>query len=399
MFVSSSHDQVHKTSAPKMSLAMLNVLTLAMGLASFSVMGSPVVPDAETDVAHRAASIGLSALSRMRAASGNGISLAKPQSPALNALPVVRAAAYDQCRVSVVSSLESLLECDVSDVDNSGCTTGTTDGMSSSQGYVCPDDGGCCLRLILDDAQDLHAAVVDGVFLNGERLIVDTTKCPPCVILVDSDLTCESIAVPDDDAPAGEEVECADSSTKKVDPDGEKCFPADAYVELEHGGVVRMDALSIGDSLKVGPNTFSKVFMFTHKMSDVSVDFLLIRTVSGASLSLTHGHYIYANNALVAAGSVAVGDELMLGDGGRSTVTSVSHVPSRGLYNPQTLNGDIVVNGVLASTYTTAVDPGFAHFVLSPLRALSRFGLSYTGLESGGDRVASYAPGGLETIV
>lgn len=41
-----------------------------------------------------------------------------------------------------------------------------------------------------------------------------------------------------------------------------------------------------------------------------------------------------------------------------------------GLYNPQTLDGRIVVNGIIASTYTTAVIPEAAHALLTPLRCL-----------------------------
>jgi hypothetical protein len=58
-----------------------------------------------------------------------------------------------------------------------------------------------------------------------------------------------------------------------------------------------------------------------------------------------------------------------------------------GLYNPQTLHGDIVVDGVRASTYTEAVDPVFAHAVLAPVRAVYRwFGVEVGGMDGGGGK-------------
>lgn len=48
---------------------------------------------------------------------------------------------------------------------------------------------------------------------------------------------------------------------------------------------------------------------------------------------------------------------------------------ARGLYNPQTKHGSIIVNNILAGTYTTAVAPGLVHAVLAPLRAFSRTGV------------------------
>lgn len=38
------------------------------------------------------------------------------------------------------------------------------------------------------------------------------------------------------------------------------------------------------------------------------------------------------------------------------SIISVDRVMKQGLNNPQTLKGDIVVDGIIASTFTTAVD-------------------------------------------
>lgn len=182
------------------------------------------------------------------------------------------------------------------------------------------------------------------------------------------------------------------------DDDGSVCFPASATVELRSGEVVRMDSLSVGDVVKVGVNKYSRIFMFTHKTARSTYNFVTLQTKSGASLSLTAGHYLYVNGALAAAKTVRVGDVLTLGSGKASAVTEVGAHSGDGLYNPQTVSGDVVVNGLLASTYTTAVEPAFAHALLAPLRALHRLGLGFTGLESGGGKFASVAPRGRATV-
>jgi hypothetical protein len=172
------------------------------------------------------------------------------------------------------------------------------------------------------------------------------------------------------------------------------CFPADATVELEDGSLVRMDAVAIGDVVKVGAGGFSRVFMFTHRMAHSANTFVSLETASGASLSLTKGHYIFADGALVAASEVAVGSELTLGNGEVSAVVAVGSTNGEGLFNPQTVDGNIVVNGVLASTYTTAVEPSLAHAILAPFRLFTNFGLQFTALESGGGALDAVAPRG-----
>jgi hypothetical protein len=140
-------------------------------------------------------------------------------------------------------------------------------------------------------------------------------------------------------------------------------------VLLSSGVAIRIDELAVGDHVHVGHGRFSAVFMFTHRVADIDQQFVAIESSSGASLRATAGHYLYVNGGLGAAGSVAVGDEIELGHGVKDVVTKVTVVAGQGLYNPQTVNGDIVVDGIRASTYTTAVDPVFAHVILSPLRA------------------------------
>eukprot|EP00042_Codosiga_hollandica_P043428 m.411307 g.411307 ORF g.411307 m.411307 type:complete len:246 (-) comp56552_c0_seq18:120-857(-) len=152
------------------------------------------------------------------------------------------------------------------------------------------------------------------------------------------------------------------------------CFPEDATVELENGDTKTMAQLAVGDKVLVGPNLFSEVYMFSHKNTDATATFVTLATSGNHSLALTADHYIYANDKLMTAGSVKVGDVLQAADGSEVSVTAVSSTTARGLYNPHTLSGDIVVNGIKTSAYTAAVAPGLAHGLLWPVRLLHTLG-------------------------
>lgn len=177
--------------------------------------------------------------------------------------------------------------------------------------------------------------------------------------------------------------------------DGSVCFPADATVELEDGTIKKMEEISLGDSVKVAEGQFSDIFMFTHKDASRTYSFVKIYTESGAVISATPGHYIYVNGNLAAAKTAIVGDNLELGNGQATTVTAVERVRKVGLYNPQTLHGDIVVNSLRASTFTRTVNPPSAQALMAPLRHIyAMFGLSGSFLDNGADCIAPFVPHG-----
>jgi desert hedgehog len=168
------------------------------------------------------------------------------------------------------------------------------------------------------------------------------------------------------------------------------CFPGVAVVRVESpiGIETRlMSELAIGDRVAVGPGkVYSDVFMFTHKVEHVTNTFIRIATEAGSVVTATPGHYFpVAKRGLVPASSIQVGDAMQEGTSGRWTaVVSTTLVEATGLYNPQTIHGDIVVDGIVASTYTTAVGPQVAHSLLAPLRALySWLSISVTIFERG----------------
>ena len=93
---------------------------------------------------------------------------------------------------------------------------------------------------------------------------------------------------------------------------------------------------------------------------------------NGNKLQVSEGHYLYANDNLVIARSVKIGDHLKDHVGRYFSVDSIERRNYRGLFNPQTIQGDIIVNNFLVSTYTEFASPKVAHSLLSPIRAMFR---------------------------
>lgn len=192
---------------------------------------------------------------------------------------------------------------------------------------------------------------------------------------------------PDEDNPDtnGDGFISAEESAAAAEDDS-VCFPGDATVELESGTRVAMADLAVGDVVRVAAGThaaaWSPVYFFSHKdpAGGAAYTYVTLTTASGAALTLTPSHYVMADGVATAAGAVTVGQALTTASGTPSAVTAISRAVRRGgLYNPHTLAGTIVVDGVLASTYTTAVHPTVASGLLAPLRAAWRAGLSVGG--------------------
>jgi len=173
------------------------------------------------------------------------------------------------------------------------------------------------------------------------------------------------------------------------------CFPATATVALENGSAKRMDQLAVGDKVLTRDNSFSAVYMFSHKMSAARVEFVHIETVGGRAITLTGNHYLYVNDTMAVASVVTVGDSLTTTTG-PDAVVGVSRVWDEGLYNPHTMHGDIVVDGILTSTYTSDIDPTLAHAALWPVRMLHSMGKDVVGdaFADGSDLVAAIMPDG-----
>lgn len=171
------------------------------------------------------------------------------------------------------------------------------------------------------------------------------------------------------------------------DNDGAACFPADAAVDTPHGPV-RVDALAVGDEVAAPGGRTTTVFLFTHASPPDAARphvYVELSAADGRTLTVTPSHYVYVGGGRrVPAGTVAVGDTLDDNTAGRCVpVVGVRRVLApRGLYNPQTLDGDLVVSGFRVSTYTTAIEPATAHGLLAPVRGMWRLAAGLAGLVS-----------------
>ena len=93
----------------------------------------------------------------------------------------------------------------------------------------------------------------------------------------------------------------------------------------------------------------------------MDASFVELALEGGATLTLTQGHYVSSNGNLVYAKDVAVGDLIDYVDGGATktgAVVSTARALKRGLYNPYTLSGSIVVDGVVASCHSSWILDG-----------------------------------------
>ena len=159
---------------------------------------------------------------------------------------------------------------------------------------------------------------------------------------------------------------------------GPFCFPAEATVLRKDKKTVAMKDLQLNDEVQVADGVYSPVYLFTHQRSDVQSPFVQLTTATGFTLCLSPCHYVYVNGQAepVLAKNVNLQDTLTTAQG----VDKVIAIDTRvlpGLYNPHTLHGDIMVNGILTSTYTAALTPTLAHAVLAPVRFMYSMGLAY----------------------
>lgn len=172
------------------------------------------------------------------------------------------------------------------------------------------------------------------------------------------------------------------------------CFPANAKVLLDSGNRVAMKDLSVGGRIATRNNkSFSPVYFFSHAYLDVNATFMKIAFIrqgegkSGiGSLLASPSHYVYvvrrlsvpckkASPQLVPARDISVGDMLVSESGVTASVVRTAAVTATGLFNPHTFDGDLIVDGVRVSCYTTTVHPPAATAALAPLRISFRIGI------------------------
>jgi hypothetical protein len=146
------------------------------------------------------------------------------------------------------------------------------------------------------------------------------------------------------------------------------CFPATAKVRLEDGSEKAMADVRLGDRVLVaradGRLGHEEVYLNIHKDAAAAAPYVELALASGRTLTLSPRHFIptagaageaFAAHVVKAADEVRVGDLVWSrGDGGLASdaVVGARTKVAVGAFNPLTLGGTIVVDGVVASAHS-----------------------------------------------
>jgi len=141
------------------------------------------------------------------------------------------------------------------------------------------------------------------------------------------------------------------------------CFPADAIVYTHDRGAMEIQHVRIGDRLLSysvhGEAFYDPVYMLGHKDPSTRATFISITARNNQTVRLTPDHYMvivrHGKTFDIPSQHVKVGDGMIVGPGRVETVMTVSTVSSKGMYNPYTMSGRIVVDGVLASCHSSSL--------------------------------------------
>jgi len=147
-----------------------------------------------------------------------------------------------------------------------------------------------------------------------------------------------------------------EESEESEEVDTDTCFSPEATAVVYGKGKVKMQNLSVGDSVLVAPGVYDEVYTIDHHSTTALVDFVVLHTENSKEkpLEITARHMVYTSGkeSPIPAGSITTSDYIATIDG-PAKVQKISVVTRRGLVNPLTSTGRIVVDGILASTYSS----------------------------------------------
>jgi len=148
---------------------------------------------------------------------------------------------------------------------------------------------------------------------------------------------------------------------------GQGCFSGSSTVKLSNGKTITINNLSTGDEvLTVNPNSgkteFSPVYMWGHRDSEAVSKFYEVSTAD-SKIVLTPGHYLYVSENGCANASMSttttlspellkIGQGIWTAEGKCAAITSIKQIEEKGIFNPYTLSGTIVVDNIVASCYS-----------------------------------------------
>jgi len=163
-----------------------------------------------------------------------------------------------------------------------------------------------------------------------------------------------------------------------------KCIYEEAEVRMADGTTKRVKHLEIGDevlayTVEEGVHP-SRVFGELHNDNETLIQIVEIQTSTGRKIPVTPAHSLFARQCLSddqkwstkAAYEVRVGDCLPRyyagGDVVEESVTNIRVFDARGIRQPVTETGSIIVDDVVISCYDRVVSQDATHMALFPYR-------------------------------
>ena len=147
------------------------------------------------------------------------------------------------------------------------------------------------------------------------------------------------------------------------------CFAGGQKVESKTRGIINIENIEIGEYIKT-QNGWSRVYAWHMYTKKTSMEFVVVKHSKG-KLVLSDLHYIYVNNKLIVAKDIKINDTIVY-KGEKVTVTEVSRKASKGIYNPYTINGKIIVNNINCSVYPH-LNPYIQHILTKFIRVMLFF--------------------------
>ncbi|XP_003968083.1 sonic hedgehog protein [Takifugu rubripes] len=180
-------------------------------------------------------------------------------------------------------------------------------------------------------------------------------------------------------------IHCSVKAENSVAAKSGGCFPGSSTVTLQDGTKKLVKHLRSGDRVLAadddGNPTYTDFIMFVDRDSTTRRLYHVIETDSGQKITLTAAHLLYvARNGTEGDGMSAVfasqvrrGQKVIVSDPERSrlepvTVERIYTQEHVGSYAPVTVQGNVVVDEILASCYAVIEDHDLAHWALAPVR-------------------------------
>jgi len=161
------------------------------------------------------------------------------------------------------------------------------------------------------------------------------------------------------------------------------CFPGESEVQLSTNESVKLKDLNVGQSIAAFGEKYSEVYAFLDHQPDTYFDFLELNYIEDSGLigklPISHEHLVLARRMggeqkFVQAKDVKMGDYIYKNTNGilvSVEVTSLTVGRYKGAIAPATMDGTLIVDGIVTSSYA-AINHGISHAVLAPLRMAYR---------------------------